>query len=87
MKVLSSHTFKNDKTICVGYLNRSDQKKRGVPEEDTLALTFITDEYERSYCIRPDEALIIIKLLAEAVDGSVKGYAIGLKRYDSYIKR
>jgi len=51
-----------------------------VPEEDVLALTFITGEYERSYCIRPDEALVIIGLLAEALDKSVKGYIVGLKR-------
>jgi hypothetical protein len=80
LKVLSSHSFKNDKTISVGYLNRTDQRKFGVPECDTLALTFITGEYERSYCIRPDEALIIIQLLAEAVVKSVKGYEVGLKR-------
>ena len=80
MKILSSHKFKNGKTICVGYLNRTDQAKFGVPEEDVLALTFITGEYERSYCIRPDEALVIIGLLAEALDKSVKGYIVGLKR-------
>jgi hypothetical protein len=87
MKILASHKFKNDKEICVGYLNRKDQRKFGVPETDTLALTFITDEYERSYCIRPDEAIIIIQLLAAALYGSVKGYAVGLKRYDAYIKQ
>jgi hypothetical protein len=87
LKVLASHKFKNDKEILVAYLDRKDQRKMGVPEEDTLALTFITDEYERSYCIRPDEALIIIRLLAEAVDKSVKGYAIGIKRFDAYIRR
>jgi hypothetical protein len=86
VKILASHTFKNDKTINVGYLNRSDQRKFGVAEEDTLALTFITDEYERSYCIRPDEAIIIIGLLAEAVYKSVKGYAVGLVRYDGFVR-
>jgi hypothetical protein len=86
MKVLSSFTFKSGKVIQVSYLTRKDTRKLGVPEEDTLALTFISEEFERSYCIKPDEALIIIQLLATAVFKSVKGYAVGLVRYDGFLR-
>lgn len=79
MKVLASHKFKNDKSLEVRYLNRTDQRKLGVLEPDVLSLTRIDDGTEHSTYIRPDEAVILIQLLAEAVYKSVKGYEIGLR--------
>jgi hypothetical protein len=77
VKVLASHKFKNDKEICIGYLNRKDARKFNVPDADSMALCFLEGEdYQRAITIDADEALIIIGLLAEAMRKSVKRYEI-----------
>lgn len=80
MKILAEHKYKNDKAIRVLYLNSTDQRKLGVPKCDTLALCFEMDDHETRYYIRPDEAVLIIRLLSEGVFKSVRGYEVGLLR-------
>jgi hypothetical protein len=74
MKCLAEHKFENDKSIAVMFL---DQPKEGVPEVDTLALVFRDGDKHTGHHMRPDEALIVIRLLSEGLYESVKGYEIG----------
>jgi hypothetical protein len=77
MKVLAEHKFKNNKAIRVMRTDKTYRKKHGIPEVDTLALCFAeSEDYERTTAIRPDEAIILIGLLSEAVYKSVKSYEV-----------
>jgi hypothetical protein len=80
VKVLASHKFKNGKEMQVLYLNRTDQRKLGVPEVDTMAFARLDEnDIEWRTYITPIEAIIIIQLLAEALNVSVKAWKVGIR--------
>jgi hypothetical protein len=80
MRVLSAYRFKNSKEIRVEHVTKSEARKHGVPECDSLALVFDMEFGIERLFIRPDEAVIIINLLSDALYKSVKGYDVGLLR-------
>jgi hypothetical protein len=84
MKTLGRFKFINRKEIRALYLSRTDQKRLKVPECDSLALCFIEGEDEHRTYLRPDEALIIARLLTDAVYQTTSAYEIGLKRHDEF---
>ena len=74
-KKIASHKFtKNKKEISVYYV----ENEKAYPKVDCLSLEFKTPEEIIKIGIRPDEALLIIRILAEAVFKIVKGYKIEL---------
>jgi hypothetical protein len=77
MKVLSSHKFENDKEIRVVRLTADDQKRLDVPECDVLGMAFRRDGRWKWLCFRPDEAVLMIRLLSEGLFESVQGYSLG----------
>jgi hypothetical protein len=87
MKTLSTYRFRNDKAIEVVYLNPSDQKRKGVPECDNLGLAFESPEGRTVFYLRPDEAVIVINLLSDALFKAVRSYEIGLLRGYNGFKR
>lgn len=76
MRVLASHEFSNDKAIKVLLLDKDDQQRVGAPGPDVFVLARIDGERSKDTFLRPDEALIIIKLLSEALYKAVTGYEI-----------
>ncbi len=87
MKTLSSYKFKNNKEIRVDFLNRRDQKKMGVPECDNHMLVFEKSDEATRIGLRPDEMIILINLLSEALFKSVSAYELSiLKGYNGFQK-
>lgn len=80
MKIVASHKYRTGKELRVTFLNRTDQRKMGVPECDVFALSRIDDGVERTTYYNPTELIILIQLFGEALYKGIKGYSIGLKR-------
>lgn len=60
-------------------------KHKNVPACDTLMLEVTPAKGEAQHiCMRPDEALLIIRLLADAVNRTTKSYTFGLQRKGGY---
>lgn len=72
-EILSQHKYKNDKSITMYYI---DPEKEGIHEEDCLLLEFDhgKDIKKTEMFMRPDEAILLSKLINEAVFKSVSGY-------------
>lgn len=85
MKVLSRYEFVNDKAFETRYLNASDRKQAGIAECDGLALRIeLPDKDITTYYMRPDEALILARMLTDAVWRSSKSFEYGLIRFDGF---
>ena len=71
MREITSFLFKNNKRkIAVYYLTESELKKKKIHKQDSLALMFDAqngEENTHTCYMRPDEALIIAKLLIQSV--------------------
>jgi len=84
MKKISSHLFtKNNREIAVFYANLKDLKKRKIHKHDAIALQLDAQKGEdntHTIFMRPDEALIIAKLLIDGVHKATKAFELGLKR-------
>ena len=88
MKVINQYKFKNNKILQVVYLNRRDSKRKKFPDCDNILFHWSTDNgktFSDGLKIRPDEALIVAKMLIDAVYKTTKAYNIGLlKGYNGY---
>ena len=68
MKLLSRHEFTNSALLETYYLSRADQGRFNVPECDVIGLRRVSaDGEDRTTVMRPDEALIIARMLVDAV--------------------
>jgi hypothetical protein len=76
VKVLSSYKFENDKEIRVVQLTADDQKRLDVPECDVLGMAFRRGGRWKWLCFRPDEAVLMIRLLSEGIFKGVTEYRI-----------
>jgi len=85
MKTLSRYEFINDKAFEMRYLNASDRKRANVPDVDGLALVIETAKDERTtYHLRPDEALILARMLTDAVWKTCSSFRYGLIRRNRF---
>lgn len=75
-QIVTEHQFANLKSIRVEYHTNEELEELQLPKEDKLALVFENIEKTSRFHIRPDEALIIIRILSEAVYQAVEGYAM-----------
>ncbi len=64
MKIINQYKFKNKKSFKVFYINNKDRKNNKIPKCDNLLLSFNKTD---GFYIRPDEALLLAKLLIDAV--------------------
>lgn len=72
MKLINQYEFKNNKKFGTYFITNRDRKKyKTVPEVDNLMLMFGYDggkvDDSTKIFIRPDEALMIAKMLVDAV--------------------
>ena len=83
MKLLSRHEFTNSALLETYYLSRADQGRLSVPECDMIGLRRVSaDGEDRMTVIRPDEALIMARMLVEAVEKTTEAFEIGLKVFN-----
>jgi hypothetical protein len=78
MRLINSHHFTNDKAFETYHLNAEDRKRLGIPECDVIGfLRADADPTAKRPMImmRPDEALILARLLIDAVYQVTEGYA------------
>lgn len=87
MKIINQYKFKNGKILQICLLNSKDKGKK-IPKVDDLLFHWSMDNgrsFEDGLYIRADEALLIVKMLSDAVYKITKGYNIGLlKGYYGY---
>jgi hypothetical protein len=76
MKTLSSYQYENDKEMRVVQLDAEDRKHLEVPDCDVLGMAVRSNGRWKWMCFRPDEAVLMVKLLSEAVFESVTEYKI-----------
>jgi hypothetical protein len=84
MTKLDNHVFtKNGREISVFYLTKKDCKKHNVPAYDCIRLCLTPPDdpkEEAGIYMRPDEAIIIAKLLINSIYRSVRCYSMGVLR-------
>src|ERR1035437_1519886 len=74
--VLAEHLFSKNKKILRVVFAKNPKKDWGLPDCDHLIIDF--NGYKIG--VRPDEVLILIKLLSQALYNTVKTYNIGIKK-------
>lgn len=67
MKLLDRHEFTNERAFEVYLLEADDLAERELPECDVIGLRRVNGGGSRMTTMRPDEALIMARLLIEAV--------------------
>jgi len=77
MRELNRYDFSNDKSFVTHLLNVKDQQRIGAPECDVIGLRRWIGDDEYMLVMRPDEALILARLLVDAVWQVTEGYSIG----------
>jgi hypothetical protein len=77
MKELNRYDFTNDKSFATQLLDSNDQFIRDLPACDVIALERTGPSGSHWTYMRPDEALILTKLLIDAVWQVTEGYSIG----------
>ena len=81
-KIIAQHKYINDKAIKVGVCNNI----KGVPASDKLYLQIEDKELVHIFYLRPDEIILLIKLLSELILKRVIKYEvnIGKKTKEDY---
>jgi hypothetical protein len=76
MHLINSHRFANDALFEMYHLGADDHRERGLPECDVVAFYYNNPEsMSRAFlAMRPDEALILARLLIDAVCQVTEGY-------------
>lgn len=79
MKLIDRYTFTNGKAFETWYLDAEDLARHEMPECDVIGLRRVINESEREHVtfMRPDEALILARLLIGAVHQVSEGYRVG----------
>lgn len=72
-RTLAKHQFVNNKAFRVSKLT---DRWPGVPKDDKLMLTIVLPDRESAFFLRADEAVLLAKLLIEAVYKSVEAYRL-----------
>jgi hypothetical protein len=67
MKELNRYNFANGKAFSTRLLDADDQRRLSLPECDVIAMVR-TDDKDYMLAMRPDEALILARLLIDAVE-------------------
>lgn len=70
MKTINKYKFKNKKILRTSYLSNKDRKDTVIPKCDCILFEYSKDGknfYDGGLYLRPDEALIIAKMLIDAV--------------------
>lgn len=80
--IIAQHRYENNKAIIVGICN----KIKGIPKVDNLFLQIEDKELVHIFYLRPDEIILIIKLLSELILKRVVNYEvnIGKKTKEDY---
>jgi len=80
MKAIAQHAFKNNKKkIVCYYLDKADRRKRKVPDCDCLCLSFESEgKGGVDIYLRPDEAILVARLLLDSVYKVTSDYKIRL---------
>jgi hypothetical protein len=76
MKELNRYNFANGKAFSTRLLDADDQRRLSLPECDVIAMVR-TDDKDYMLALRPDEALILARLLVDAVWQTTEGYSVG----------
>lgn len=81
-KLLASYKYENRASIRIYYIEHKDKRRRG----DVLQVEIKPFDSEViAWAMRPDEAVLLITLLAKSLNRIVAGWEIGLqegkKRY------
>ena len=85
MKTLSRYEFLNNRAFETRYLSPSERRQRGLPDCDTIAL--VTEHGQRDVLfLRADEALILARMLTDAVWKTCKTFEIGLLRHNGFVE-
>lgn len=74
MRKLNRYDFANDKAFSTHLLSPADVEQLGLPECDVIGLR--RNDGPRMDAMRPDEALILARLLIDAVWQVTEGYSI-----------
>jgi hypothetical protein len=77
MKELNRYDFTNGKSFSTRLLDVNDVFIRKLPECDVIELERRDGDSSRFEAMRPDEALILARLLIDAVWQTTEGYSIG----------
>jgi len=83
MQELNRYDFTNSKSFITYLLSSADTRRMRVPEVDVIGLRRrvvdpVDDEREGPLLVmRPDEALILARLLIDAVWQVTEGYSVG----------
>ena len=84
MKKINQYKFTNGKVMEVSYMDKRAKKKQRFPSCDNLFFRW-SDDNGKSFeglGIRPDEALIIAKMLIDAVYKVTGGYEEKLLKFN-----
>lgn len=86
MKVINRYKFANKKILEVCYIDSKDRGKK-IPWCDNLLFHWSRDggkSFDDGLYIRPDEALLIAKMLIDGVYKVTDGYKNGLLKKKDY---
>ena len=84
MKVLSRYEFLNNRAFETRYLSLGERRQRGLPDCDTIGLVTENGQTNILY-LRADEALILARMLTDAVWKTCKTFEIGLLRHNGFV--
>jgi hypothetical protein len=76
MKPIGRYNFTNDKSFETYYLSKDDAVRLNVPECDAIGLRRVADDDSHWTYMRPDEALILARLLIDAVHQTCDGFTV-----------
>ncbi len=80
MKLIGRFNFTNGKSFETYYLNAADTGRLGVPVEDAIGLRRVSEDEPPLLCMPPDEALILARLLIDAVHQTCEGFTVSTPR-------
>lgn len=87
MKILSEYKFHNKKAIRLVYRTKKETKEIGLPICDAFVLEFDAGGEKTAVGLRPDEMVIIIRVLSDALFKGIENYDIGVLRgYNGFSK-
>jgi hypothetical protein len=77
---LGRQQYSNGRHIRTFWLSLAERRKLGIHPDDTVHLAYGDEDSERTLNLRPDEALMVITLLAKALQETCTGFETGIKR-------
>lgn len=77
MKQLNRYDFTNDRAFITYLLSQAELDQMDLPECDVIGLRRFKDREGPLMVMRPDEALVLARLLIDAVWQVTEGYTVG----------